>query len=96
MSKQAVLKPEQYEQLSEAEKTEASKSDPAFQKLQETAKLEVQRLKKRLKTHSKSELILLTLQQAAKAQEFQELSQRLYEDNKKLIEEIERLKDQDD
>lgn len=52
----------------------------------------VRKLKKRLKTQSKSELIYIIIQQASRAQEYQEMCQKMHNDMKKLIEENEELR----
>ena len=56
----------------------------------------VRKLKKRLKTQSKSELIYIIIQQASRAQEYQTMCQKMHHDIKKLIEENEKLRNNSD
>lgn len=105
LSKQSVLSENDYkdieseqaqdlvEELANTSVTEEehAMSEEELKLAQESVAKALQNLKKRLKPHSKSELITLLFQQGAQLQETRQLSQKLYEDNLKLIEQLEKL-----
>lgn len=75
---------------------EHAMSEEDLKAAQASVKNALKGLKRRLKPHSKSELITLLFQQGAQLQETRQLAQKLYEDNIKLIKELENKNDKND
>lgn len=95
LSTQSVLSEEEYNALADQQNLKADDiveeqvSEKEFKAAQAQVKEVVRSLKKKFRGLSKTELIYIIVEQISRAEKFQDLSRQLYEDNKKLIAELE-------
>ena len=96
LADQSVLSEDEYNDLAAQQNTKADDiieeqvSEEEFKAAQAEVKEVVRNLKKRFKGLSKTELIYIIVEQISRAEKFQDLAKNLYEDNKKLLEELEK------